>query len=221
MKTHTQDSAQGIEAGKEKNLLVLVPHPEIRHRLRAFSAELFSAGLSGAWSFPHVAPLALLSRPLSAPELKQFSKIISADDCNPTDSLELKRGKRVFAEKNLCSSAAFYSSQTASLDIYGPELNIIIPDSAISAIGHSALHWFNPMVIGAALIDNTNHAVGFITEAAHKIPAPECAFTTAALANMRYTILESEAGNSGSFCAWEIGDLHWLPAPGRSNKQEQ
>ncbi|MDR0387296.1 MAG: hypothetical protein LBH57_04595, partial [Treponema sp.] len=54
-------------------LAVLVPHRDSRRLAEACRPSLFAAGLTGAWSFPAVAPLARLSRPLTAAELKTLA----------------------------------------------------------------------------------------------------------------------------------------------------
>jgi hypothetical protein len=70
-------------------LAALVPHRDSRRTFLKRSAELFASGWWGAWSFPHVAPLALLRSPLGEEELKALARNLRRR------SLEGGRGGRI------------------------------------------------------------------------------------------------------------------------------
>lgn len=180
-------------------LLVLLPHRDERRKLEAWSAKLFAKGFEGAWSFPHVCPLAILSRPFSRDERKEaaqrFREIVSAGDkfhSGPVEVLNLAEG----------------------LSVFGPALSSDISDSTEKM--KDALN-MNPgagkilriaprFILGCGLAGKEYFIAGTA------IPGlPSLRFRAAALANMCIDPLEGEL----SF-RWEIGELSWLPSPKRS-----
>jgi len=175
--------------------LVLVPHRDIRFILRNYSAALFRAGFDGAFHFPHVAPLAALSRPLNAEELKRCARSIREASGN---------GKITSTE---ASYTAFpESAHQEGGVLYGPRLDISIPrDSELAA---KITGFFSPPVIGACLLpaDGDENA---------NIPAPPVlSFRAAAVANMYWRTLRpyDSAQNGGAVgYKWKIGKLCWLP----------
>lgn len=180
-------------------LLVLVPHRDTRLKAQKLSAELFASGYSGAWAFPWVSPLAVLSRPLSAEELKRAASAIREE--NQDNGGKITSGGY---------ARAAFPLESKDIAVFGPALNLRVEDSAFSAIG-SAVHFrFSPFVLGAAIV------YGGETQAAHEnaLPAiPDISFRAAALANMIYRPLrqgEKSAGGEYSF-SWRIGALCWLP----------
>ncbi|MDR3145901.1 MAG: hypothetical protein LBU21_06460, partial [Treponema sp.] len=54
--------------------VVLIPHRDSQRALWEYRRRLFAAGLDGAWSFPALAPLALVSRPCDPGELKALAR---------------------------------------------------------------------------------------------------------------------------------------------------
>jgi len=171
-------------------LLVLVPHRDIRGALRAWSASLFSAGLPGAWSFPWVMPLAALNRPLSGPELKSRALMLRR-------AIDLSGGKITTGD----SDVAAISDKA----IYGSTVNIALPDGFFAFEDDAVIRCVLPLVIGAALCQ-----AGELPDV--NCPAPRLSFRAAALANMTFRPLPSINGaqNNLSF-EWKIGKLHWLP----------
>jgi hypothetical protein len=194
-------AAQSFRAQEARRLLVLVPHAEIRRRLYQFSAELFEAGLAGAWSFPHVAPLAALSQALNPPELKQCAALLRRHNAMN----DYKITSRVPAR------AAFPGE--LGMDIYGPELDCVIPDSFKAAASNKSLYWFSPIVFGTAIVGGYADTGGF-NEMAGRIRPPELGFRAAGLANMVYTPLPDV--HAGGY-SWKIERLYWLPQPAGGN----
>ncbi|GHV94332.1 hypothetical protein AGMMS50293_06520 [Spirochaetia bacterium] len=195
-------------------LLVLVPHRDARLLLRRWSGTLFSAGCPGAWSFPWAAPLALLSRPLSVGELKHCAHILREESLTAGKNGKIKTGPAAFA--------AFPQGSLPGEDaaIFGPVLNLEIPDSSFTAnAAAKIIHRFSLPTLGAALVRYSgdasaaaarNAAVG----GADFPPAPQLSFRAAALANMSYRPLFSIEGampDSAYSFEWRISELHWLP----------
>jgi len=181
-------------------LLVLVPHRDTRLVLRKWSADLFRAGFCGAYSFPWVAPLALLSRPLGAEELKSSAGFMREE------SMRANKGKIIAT--GLCSAAIpaphCARGEAADAAILGPCINVELPHSAfIESAGEKVISLFSPQIIGACLLlpgeDN-------LIESAALPPPPQLSFRAAALANMSW--LTMRANDSYK---WEIEKLSWLP----------
>ena len=177
-----------------QRLLVLVPHRDVRRQLRSWSASLFAAGLYGAWSFPWVAPLAKLNRFLSAEELKRLAR-------------SLRQGVKNAGGKFLAGSSATATLANETLFVFGPALDIELPDSFFDDASEAVVSPILPLVLGSAVLFGTRDANN------SPIPSPQStlpkiSFRAAALANMSYRVLTS--GNSLYF-NWKIGPLHWLP----------
>jgi hypothetical protein len=181
--------------------------------LRRWSGTLFSAGCPGAWSFPWAAPLALLSRPFSAGELKHCAGILREES--------LTGGKNGKIETGPAAFAAFPQGSLPGEDaaIFGPVLNLEIPDSAFTANAATKIvHRFSPPTLGAALVRYSGDASTAARNAAAAgtgfPPVPQLSFRAAALANMSYWPLFSKEvvmPDSGYSFEWRIGELHWLP----------
>jgi hypothetical protein len=180
-------------------LLVLLPHRDKRRELEAWSAKLFAGGFEGAWSFPHVCPLAILSRPFSRDERKEtarrFREIVPAGDkfhSGPVEVLNLAEG----------------------LNIFGPEMTSDLSDSPekmkdalnMKPGAGKILRIVPRFILGCGLAGKE-----FFTDGKAIPGLPSLHFRAAALANMRVEPLEGEF----SF-RWEIGELSWLPSPQRS-----
>ena len=180
-----------------KKILVLVPHPELRGKMHRYCAELFGAGLPGAWAFPPVAPLALLSQAVEPGELKRCAALLRSHN----------RGKGDYKIRGGAPECAAFPLH--GLSVFGPRLGIAIPEAMVSAIGDKAQHWFSPVVLAAAITGATDA----ISEAVYAVNPPELIFRAAALAIMSYTPLPCPAPHSGSefSYSWKIGRLFWLP----------
>ncbi|MDR1446300.1 MAG: hypothetical protein LBI90_05320 [Treponema sp.] len=176
-------------------LLVLLPHRDTRRELEVWSAKLFAGGFDGAWSFPHVCPLAILSRPFSRDERKEaarrFREIVCAGDkfhSGPVEVLNLADG----------------------LSVFGPEMTLDLSEDLkkmkdalnINSGAGKILRIAPRFVLGCGLAGKEDSIAG------KAIPGlPSLHFRTAALANMSLDPLEGEF----SF-RWEIGELSWLPS---------
>jgi hypothetical protein len=201
-------------------LLALIPHRDIRKQLRAWSGELFAAGMAGAWSFPWAAPLACLSRPLTAAELRDAAFALR----------EMRRGgedgKFWAGEPAVSPLPAFLfprgpggsSGETGgSPAVYGPRLNPAGFEQALGGGARSkARYWFSPPVLGAAVVatvvDAASLETGTPPDVPHLLPSPPLiSFRAAALANMVFTPLDG--GERAYSFEWKIGELRWLPSP--------
>ena len=196
-------------------LLVLVPHPEIRRKMRLWSAELFCAGLAGAWAFPHVAPLAVLTESLNPAELKQCAALLRIANTGAANG-KISGGAPGFSAFPCGDSPCAAGGAYAKLAVYGPELDIHIPYAALSEIIGAAPQWFSPPALGAALVNEADRAMG---EAVCRVQPPAIAFRAAALATMVIKPLQPEGSHAGSdySYAWKIGSLHWLPRQNAQN----
>jgi hypothetical protein len=189
-------------------LLVLLPHRDKRRELEAWSAKLFASGFEGAWSFPHVCPLAILSRPFSRDERKEaarrFRELVSDGDkfhTGPVEVINLAEG----------------------LSVFGPALTVDpSPDSpekmkdalSMNPGAGKILRIVPRFVLGCGLAGReglrTTGETGYFSDSSFP-GLPSLHFRAAALANMSIDPLEGEF----SF-HWEIGELSWLPSPKRS-----
>jgi hypothetical protein len=182
---------------KEKDVLrmaVLIPHRDARKLARAWSSELFAAGLSGAWSFPWTVPLAVLQKPLSRGELKTLALKLR------TLSLEQEQSGMIRAEA-VTSELPFLPG----FSLYGPVLNLKIDFTFFEkSVTDKIIRLFPSLILASALVeDNT----GLMKTAAVSAP-PALSFRAAAVANMSYKVTDTAA------FTWKIGQPAWLPAPG-------
>lgn len=183
-------------------LLILIPHRDARLPLRSYSASLFAAGFCGAWSFPWAAPLAILSRPFSAVELKHCAHALRKQSLAGGGDGKIKTGPD--------ARAAFPESVLANATVFGPALDIALPDAAFTPEAAAKIMYrFSPLVLGAALTRSSETAAP---------EAPAISFRAAALANMVYRPLSAAAdgalGDSpegGYSFEWKIAELRWLP----------
>jgi hypothetical protein len=170
---------------KKIRLLALVPHRDTRLPLRKWSASMFAAGVPGAWSFPWVAPLARLKRPLSTEELKSLARAWR-QHIN-------ENGGKVTATTPALSAL----SGNEEKFIFGPSLQLEFPADFFAPVTEAISHRIEPLIIGAALMSGKEKK---------EFPAPpQISFRAAALANMVYY------EEDGNFFEWKIGPLHWLP----------
>ena len=178
------------------DLLVLVPHRDARLPLRAWSGSLFAAGLAGAWSFPRVAPLAVLAREIPGRELKELARILR--ECRRADGGRFTAGSPAAAQLPFAPGGS-------PVFAFGPSLDIALPD-AFSARG---LEPIIPAVLGAALVRQP-----FPGNPPGSLPdPPRVSFRAAALAVARFRPLPAGDPGDGFSLEWEIGEPHWLPRP--------
>lgn len=164
-------------------MLVLVPHRDARLPLKAWSNTLFKAGVQGAWSFPWVAPMAVLRRSLTINELKILAHALRYY-LNTTD--------------NKCiPGLPALSLLTGNVSVYGPSLSINTGDDFLKPVADAVNRIVSPLVIGSALISDP---------LPDKLPAAApLPFHAAALANMIYDIKDD------NYIEWTMGPLQWLP----------
>jgi hypothetical protein len=192
-----------------RRLLVLVPHRDARRRLQAWSGRLFSAGYCGAWSFPGVSPLAILSGPLSPAELKKIAIVIRERNGKITGG-----GPAQTAFPSEFRPARHTGTE---LSVFGPALDLDIPDTAFAEVKDRILYRFSPLVVGAAVVSGPEANIVEHHERDAAIP-PELSFRAAALANMIFEALPSAPESS---FIWKIDALHWLPPVKKPERDRQ
>jgi hypothetical protein len=181
-------------------LLVLVPHRDARLPLRAWSASLFATGYPGAWSFPWLAPLTLLKRPLSAEELKRLAHALRWQ-------LNSEGGKFIAKPPSMCALPAEFPEGRAAF-VYGPTLDTVLGDDFFEPVADAVSSRISPLILGTALIQEAEKGPVPINPASSP---PQISFRAAALANMSYVPLKSGGVQSGYSFEWKLGPLHWLP----------
>jgi hypothetical protein len=187
-----------------QTFLVLLPHRDIRLVLRKNSDSLFKAGFSGAYLFPWAAPLALLSRPLTAEELKHCARAVREASLSTGDG-------RINAAET-CTAAFLVNADTENCPaLLGLRLDLALPsdvfgsDAKITSV-------FSPPILGVCLLPSAQYDTAALP------PVPKVSFRAAAVANMIWQPMEavvSQQGaavtDSGSFgCKWKIRKPCWL-----------
>ncbi|GHU09710.1 hypothetical protein FACS1894151_08030 [Spirochaetia bacterium] len=174
-------------------LVSLVPHRDYLQPLPAIKDALFSAGFPGAYSFPPVVPLALVSRPFSPDELK-----VIAASLRHAMNENVSNGKFTPAEMGVSSAGG----KLDGLSVFGPVLNIPAAENWFPAQCNAEVTaFFDRFVLACALLSPL---------------APENApqfqvtpFRSAAIANL---VLEPlGCGDPRYSFSWKTGKLHWLP----------
>jgi len=195
--------------------LVLVPHRDCLPALEAYRKGLFAAGFDGAYAYPAVAPLALLTRPLAVDELKSAAAEI----------------RRLLGDKAIDSREQGLRDGWGSLRLFGPMLDLPLPNLPGGAV---LQRWERPVLAPAILApgddpeplmkavmeDGPEWHTGLRKQSGStwmstvpRIPQ----FRAAALANLALTPVTPETTEGfASFEAdysfsWEQGPLHWLP----------
>jgi hypothetical protein len=205
--------AARLNTHKRKMLrfLALVPHQETRSRVRAWSGRLFAAGTAGAWAFPWVVPLALLSRPLDSGELRAAAFALREANSAGDDKF------RSDGPAMLPLPALYFPGEGGGGEypaLYGLALDLVMPELPAAAV----IRRLGPAVLGAALIETPEDMPGKPAAMSAGLPPmpeplpspPEIAFRAAALANMIYRV--RRAGEGAVLFEWKIGKLRWLPS---------
>jgi hypothetical protein len=184
-------------------LVVLVPHRDSSRFLEARRSSLFAAGLLGAWSFPIAAPLARLSRPLTAGELKALAAYLREA------SLAGGRDGRIAAGE--AAEVQCPGGTEGPLRFWGPSLNLPVPaweDICAPAPASDPVYRpFPAAVLCAALTP------GGLSPSPPLPALPAFSFRAAAAANMAIRPLAQ--GAAGYSFRWRIGPLFWLPKKNR------
>jgi len=181
---------------KNKNIfLALVPHRDVRLEVQKYSSALITSGLKGVYYFPQTAPIASLSHPLSAEELKAIAR-----------SLRYALGiNKINSGDTAFTSFPKANSEKVMYVLYGPRLNFDIPSDVFDIIRSKIISFFSPIVIGTFLIPDSNiscfenHIIS---------STPKISFRAAAAANMYWQPFKAD--NDTGF-KWKIGKLSWLP----------
>ncbi|MDR2419274.1 MAG: hypothetical protein LBD79_09515 [Treponema sp.] len=176
------------------HFVVLIPHRDSAQALEPYSRRLFTAGFAGAYSFPNVAPLALVSRACSRGELKALALSQRNLSASGRDGKLWALSPQTMA----CPSPA--------LTLFGPLLDTPVPTPETFPAG-AALYCFPRLLLCAALLGPDDEAL------TRQAALPEMAvppFRAAMLANMSLSPLDS--GVPTYSFAWEIGEPVWLPA---------
>ncbi|MFP3041817.1 hypothetical protein LQZ19_08345 [Treponema primitia] len=177
------------------HFVILIPHPSMGALLRAQSRFLFTAGVNGAWSFPHAAPLARVLRPLGPEELKS----LAADLRSAAIGSRFSLGKPA-----LVSCPGFHS-------FFGPALDLPPPPLPYPGV----LYPFPRLVLCAALAAPGDEP---LPEQIREIPPVNPAFFRAAMvANLAIKPLKGAGDYSFT---WRIGKPRWLPSPRKSSPRE-
>jgi hypothetical protein len=185
-------------------LLALVPHRDVQRSVRIWSGGLFAAGLAGAWAFPWVVPLALLSRPLSPAELRDAACALREAN-RGGDGMLRSLGAGLLPLGGAVPGASGGGDGPA---VYGLALDMVVPGLAGSAAG-ALIRPLEPPVLGAALLDGPEAAPPDTAPPDTLPPPPELAFRAAALANMIYRARPAEEG--AVLYEWKTGRPRWLP----------
>jgi hypothetical protein len=185
--------------------LVLVPHRDTVKILREYSRLLFKAGFFGAFSFPSVVPLALLSRPCTGEELTELARTLRQAVCAGGREGKFRAGEPGTVPFPDIPGETFLSG----CSFFGPVLDLPAPDWSLPG-----LIPFPVLVLTTALVGGTGPAE---EGRAVREPAPPINgffFRAAAAANMALRPLDNQdsSGLDPYSLEWKIGRLRWLPA---------
>jgi hypothetical protein len=160
---------------------------------REYKRQVFAAGCAGAYTFPGVAPLGLVSRAFTKEELKALAHSLRA--------LSMRNSKEGKFTLGPCETVVYPG--TSDITIFGPVLDVPIPDFSLDTVQYQA----PTLVLCAALIRKDDEKV--IQQ--DRFPqSPVFSFRAAMVANMIFLPLSS--GAIGYSFEWKIGTPVWLPA---------
>jgi hypothetical protein len=189
------------------HIAALIPHRDSRRILRAYSGELFARGFAGAWSFPWAVPLALLSRPLEGAELSLLARslrkrILAAPGKGKFNTGNPLRSPLPGFPPPIGGGLSQGEGSPGAFSLWGPEIGLGLRAEDFGPSGSLALRRiFHRPILACAVLEGEDPSPP---------PPPACSFGAAAVANMSYSPLGS--GDAAYSFAWEIGELHWLPA---------
>ena len=197
---------QTEQTGETLRFVILVPHRDALKGAEAHSRRLFAAGFAGAYSFPHIAPVASVSRPLNRDELKALAKTIR--DSTPTAGGKITGGKIAcgnFTDGKIKISPNEKICAVKELSLLGFILDLPIDETMFPQTARrKLLSVFSPPVLCTAVIDSVD---------AEKFTAgeqtPEISFRSAFVANFAVRLLLS--GDARYSFQWRMGSEVWLP----------
>ena len=179
-----------------QTFLVLVPHRDARIELQKQSESLFKNGLVNVYPFPHAAPLASLSKPFNADELKHFARV-----------LRETAGKEKF--RAVETSFISISLNNENMTLFGHNINIDISLNLFAGSSEKINNLFTSAVIGSFMFPDT---VRQIQDDPRQKKYPSMLvpvkFRAAAAANMFWKAVRI---NDEICYKWKIGKLFWLP----------
>lgn len=186
-------------------LLVLVPHQDIRVKLRKYSEELLNAGLTNVYNFPLVAPLASLSKPLNPDELKHIA--YSLREINSDSKLNIVE-----------TSFTTFQTGTDDMRLFGPKLDMNISFSTFDD-NDKIIKIFSPLVIGTYLIPTQECSLKECSlNDCRSSSFEKLSFRAAAVTNMFW---KPFIDNGKTGYKWKIGKLTWLPKQTKLLEQVQ
>lgn len=202
MKTHKNPALKKPAA----EFLVLLPHRDCIKTFENFRQTLFAAGFCGAYSFPPVALLALLSDPLNIDEIRFFAGEIR--------NLSLKNEGKL--KTTGCVQSGFPNNTLfEACAFYGPALDFTVAETL--RVNKKVIHAFPvPLLCASVLGPDDTHII-------EKISALNCApilepfsFRAAQLANLSirqfYSGREANRNTAAYSYEWRFGSSCWLPA---------
>ena len=165
--------------------VVLIPHRDSVRLIKSYRNELFKKGLIGAYSFPIVSPIALVSSPLKKEGLKTLA----------FDLRELSGNSGKIAVGESCIL------QYPPMFFFGLKLDLPIP-----ILSENIIYQFPSLLLCSGLIDEDND---FLKKETLPLP-PSFFFRSAMVANMIFRPFEN--GVMPYSFEWKIGEPVWLPA---------
>ena len=204
----------------KQHYLVLVPHRDVRVKLRKFHDDLIKEGLNGFYSFPDIVPLAELSKPLKTDELKHIAV-----------SLREFLGKEKIRVGEL--SSIKFPAGKEDMELFGYRLELDIPEKILESSENSThggtedtkarrnkksckkiKNLISPLIIGSFLFPkiNVNSEKDNINLLRASVPPCEKSaytFTSAAVANMSW---QPDQADGELIFNWNIGKLSWMPS---------
>jgi hypothetical protein len=180
--------------------IVLIPHRDSGRLLWEYRQQLFAAGLVGAYSFPGVVPLAVVSQAFTKEDLQALARTLR--EISVQDGRDGKISTRGLV--SLGYSAGTPTGQAPyDLTMFGPLLDLPNP-----AFSHPrVVYRFTRLVLAAGLIKAEAREEP-MNETLPK--APVFYFRAGMVANMLFRPLSS--GTAGYSFEWQIGTPVWLPS---------
>ena len=192
---------------KPLRFIVLIPHRESLRLLENYRQRLFTQGIAGAYAFPSVALLALISREFSIDELKALARDLR-------DTTLSKNGK-ISAEK-----AELLSFPQTSLGkntaLFGPALDLPSLENISGLNNEKVLIRFPKIILCAAFLGKENEPgpPGGIQNVVDlqrgAVDSPVLSFRSAKVSNL--AICPLGAGTAAYSFKWRLGPECWLPS---------
>ncbi|MHB9293974.1 hypothetical protein Holit_03093 [Hollandina sp. SP2] len=180
--------------------IVLIPHRDSGRLFWEYRQELFAAGIVGAYSFPSVAPLAVVSQAFTKEDLQVLAHTLREI------SVQDGRGGKISTQELGCLGYSAYTHTGQAkydLTIFGTLLDLPIPEFSNPMV----VYQFPKLVLAAGLI-KAEVGEALLNDILPK--APVLFFRAGMVANMVFRPLSS--GAAGYSFEWRIGTPVWLPS---------